>query len=203
MKSTPSSALTVALALSLASLTLASSCYTRCRFRFCDGSTVFDPKAYAPDTPFTGPICDKYGKIHVGAVDESGEALVRARPYYGKHFVPISKYYPHGLKQHFTPSFFKTYSIPGHYTLKHGLKYYSPYHKYDYYTPHKYSGVGHETSQQGQIHFLNNKCIILPLKKYQVLDKYGRYVIDNVNTHNVYHDCVAFKVQFRKYPIYY
>ncbi len=58
--------------------------------------------------------------------------------------------------------------------------------------------MGAETSQQGQIEYLNNRCIVLPFKKYQVLDKPGRNVIANVNT-NKLHDCVAFEVDLYKW----
>jgi len=188
---------TIAVALSLISLAFAGDCYSWCRFRFCDGTTKFNIKASAPDTPFKGRLCDKYGKIHLGTVDESGEALILSK-YHAKYPVRISKFHPKGLKQNFSPSFFKTFSVKGYYTMKHGEKYYSPYLNHGRYTPHKYSSVGRETSQQGQIEFLDNKCVILPFKKYQVLDKYGRNVIDNVNTKNVFRDCVAFKVDFDK-----
>ncbi len=189
----------IAVALSLVSLAFAGECYSKCRFHFCDGTTKFNPKAYAPDTPFKGRLCDKYGKIHLGTVDESGEALILSKySHYGKPAVRISKFEPKGLKQNFSPSFFKTFSVKGYYKTKYGKVVYSPYFNYGSYTPHKYSSVGVETSQQGQIEFLNKKCVILPFKKYQVLDKYGRNVIDNVNTEKVFIDCVAFKVDFGK-----
>ena len=189
--------LAVALTLSVVSLAFAGECYSKCRFHFCDGTTKFNAKAYDPDTPFKGRLCDKYGKIHLGTVDESGEALIVSK-YYGKPAVRISKFHPYGLKQKFSPSFFKTFSVKGYYKTKYGKKYYSPKLNHGKYTPHKYSSVGRETSQQGQIEFLHNKCVILPFAKYQVLDKYGRNVIDNVNTKKVYKDCVAFKVVSKK-----
>ena len=190
--------LAIALALSLVSAVFASdACYSKCRFQFCDGTTEFNAKRYPADTPFHGRLCDKYGKIHLGTVDQSGEPLIVSK-YHGKPVVRISKFYPKGLKQSFSPSFFKTLSVNGYYTEKYGKKVYNPKRNHGKYTPHKYSSVGRETSQQGQIKFLHNKCVILPFKKYQVLDKYGRTVIRNVNTHNSLYDCVAFKVDLKR-----
>ncbi len=197
---------TLFVALSLVSMTFACQCryppcpcqrpcYTRCRFRFCDGTTRINPKLYPSDTPFKGRLCDKYRRIHLGTVDESGEAYVVGR--YGRR-IPISRFSPYGLKQNFSPSFFKTFSVRGYYRTWYGKKYYNPYLNYGRYTPHKYSSVGAETSQQGQIEYLNNRCIVLPFKKYQVLDKPGRNVIANVNT-NKLHDCVAFEVDLYKW----
>ncbi len=132
-------------------------------------------------------------------MDESGEAYVQYKigPFHW-FGVPISKFYRWGMKQNFSPSFFKTFSVRGYYTRKWGRKVYDPYLNYGRSTPHKYSSVGAETSQQGQIEYLNNRCIILPFKKYQVLDKSGRNVIANVNT-NKFYDCVAFEVDLDKW----
>ncbi len=183
----------VAILLSLVSLTFAGGCYSKCRFHFCDGTAKFNINRYAPDTPFKGRICDKYEKVHLGTVDESGEALIVSK-YYGKPFVRISNFYPKSLKQKFPSSFFKTFSVKGYYKEKYGKVVYSPFYDYGKFTPHKYASVGRETGQQGQVKFLNKKCIILPFAKYQKLDKYGRNVVANIRTSNTFVDCVSFKV---------
>lgn len=155
-----------ALALSLvsASTYYPSPCYKYCKFRFCDYRVSFKI-GHPIDKPFTHRICSKYGK-HIGHVDETGEAFIRR---YHK-FVPISKYAPYGLKQRFSPSFFKSY----------GFKY------------NIYSGIGHETPQQNQLHFLHNKCVVVPLRAYQVLNS-KKHVIDNVHPRGYpLRDCVAF-----------
>ncbi len=55
-------------------------------------------------------------------------------------------YYSMGLKQNFSPFFFKTFSVEGYYTTRYGRKYYKPFRNYGRYTPHKYSSVGREAS---------------------------------------------------------
>lgn len=155
----------IALFLSCAALSEAS-CYGTCRFQFCDGTSTIKAK---PDVSLTVPICLRDGKP-VGIVN-TGEALLRRR-----RFVRISKYMPHGLLQNFSSSFFKTYNVRVH---SYGRKV-------------DRSGVGHETPQQNQIRFLNNKCWILPVTAYQVLNERG-YVIDNKHPNRPLVDCIAFK----------
>ncbi len=163
---------TIAFALCLVSLAFGSGCFSGCRFRFCDGTTKFNPNAYAPNTPFNGRLCDKTGTILLGTVDQSGEAWIQSPTYFPGSTLPISNFAPDGLMQNFSPSFFKTFAVDGG----------------------KYSSVGAETSQQGQIEFLRNACVILPFRKYQVLDQNTQNVIENVNTSNTFVDCVAFEV---------
>lgn len=161
--------------LALAAVALAVSeatCYNRCRFRFCDGKSKFYLPA-KPDRAFTGKICSIYGKPIVGHVDSTGEARVVLR--HGKT-VPISKWHPWGLKQKFSPSFFKSYNVKSYFK---GKKLY-------------FSGIGHETPQQNQKNFLSRRCFFVPLTAYQVLDHKGN-VVDNRHPRNPYVDCVAFK----------
>lgn len=156
-----------------AAISLSSACYP-CRFRFCDGRSKFRLPAKA-DRAFTGKICSLYGKPIVGHVDSTGEARV-VLPY--RKVVKISKWSPYGLKQKFSPSFFKSYNV----------------HSYAYGKKIAFSGIGHETAQQNQAKFLGKKCFFVPLTAYQVLDKKGN-VIDNKHPTNPYVDCVAFRTR--------
>lgn len=160
-----------ALALALAAIAVSeASCYNKCRFRFCDYRSTFKV-GVKNDLPFTGPICAKDG-TRIGHVDSTGEAYIT----YKYRVTPISKWHPYGLKQKFSPSFFKSFGI---------YKYYGKYVDL--------SGIGHETPQQNQAHFLNRKCFIVPLTAYQVLDKRGN-VVKNVHPRGYpLRDCVAFK----------
>lgn len=140
-----------------------------CTFKFCDGKRVL--YVGKSDRALTSAICSKKYGVKIGSVDQTGEAYLD-----GYHRIPISKWKPYGLKQSYTPSFFKAYT-------KYGKN---------------VSGVGHEVPQQNQAHFLNNKCWILPLKAYQVwnkktggwVEKYGK---------NPYVDCISFCTRVKTY----
>ena len=142
-----------------------NSCFKSCKFSFCPDQAVW--QGGVPDVPFTNRICDPTGKIKIGSVDSTKEALVRRKFFLQR----ISRFNPPGLLQNYSPSFFKSYRIPFS----------------------KFSGVGHETPQQNQADFISFKCIILPLERYQILDK-KHNVIDNVSGKNPLVDCVAFRV---------
>lgn len=133
-----------------------------CRYKFCNGKSTFKIGKYT-DKSFTRSICDLHGK-KIGTVDQSGEAkLIK-----GSKLIPISKWSPYGLKQKFDPTFFKTFAI---YKGKH-------------------AGVGHQTMQQNQKHFLKSKkCWILPFKAFQVLDKHGNAKEKHTNDPK---DCIKF-----------
>lgn len=140
-------------------------CFAKCRFSTCPSSGLF--ALSTPDKAFTPPICSK--DVSVGQVGETGEAylVTDGRP------VRISKYAPHGLKQSFSPSFFKSYSVDGHAKL---------------------SGIGHEAPQQNQAFFPGGKCVVLPLKAYRVLGKQGN-VEKNIHPTDDLVDCVSFEVK--------
>jgi hypothetical protein len=169
MKSFFTSILVLSAAVSMAladSAPAPHSCGEYCRFTFCPDQPYLS--LGTPDTAISNAICDKYHKIYVGHVDSTGEACVEEH----KGCTPISHYYPSGLLQKFSPSFWKSFGL--------------------YY--HDLSGVGHETPQQNQASFLHGKCFVLPLTAYQVLSgPYGN-VIDNVHPTNPHVDCVAFSV---------
>lgn len=144
------------------------SCGGHCRFTFCGGSRgPFELNRRNNDKAFTPAICEKRGRIIVGYVDRPGEARISVR---GNRKIPISSFKPRGLRQNYSPSVFKAANLPN---------------------KKMRSGISHEVFQQNQIDFLNNKCVIVPLAKYQVLDRHGN-VIDNVNSRKPLRDCVAF-----------
>eukprot|EP00181_Compsopogon_caeruleus_P006324 CAMPEP_0184688306 /NCGR_PEP_ID=MMETSP0312-20130426/29389_1 /TAXON_ID=31354 /ORGANISM="Compsopogon coeruleus, Strain SAG 36.94" /LENGTH=349 /DNA_ID=CAMNT_0027145313 /DNA_START=45 /DNA_END=1097 /DNA_ORIENTATION=+ len=116
-----------------------------------------------------GIIVRKGGSFIVGVVGGSREASVRV----GSSYIPISQWSPPGLAQHFSSSFFKTYSTV---------------------YPSMRSGVGYETAQQNQGNFLDMACVRLPFAAYQILDTNGN-VISNINTNDP-RDCVDFQVDF-------
>lgn len=147
-------------------------CYTKCEFHFCDKSTVLEVSD-TTDKTVTAPICRGYSD-DVGVVGATGEAL----RYYSGYFTPISKWYPKGLEQYFSPSFFKAFSFG----------YYSEYLGH--------SGVGCEVAQQNQLDFLDDECWVLPINAYQVLAGNGT-VIDNVHRagSSPYTHCIAFKTE--------
>jgi len=120
------------------------------------------------DVPRTGAICLNNGS-RIGTVDQSGEAFLIGG-------TPISKYSPPGLKQRFAPSFFKTLSLR---------------------PAHKYSGIGHETAQQNQAAFLNDKTWIIPLKVFQILNKKGEVTAEVVGGRL---DCVKFTTSLTATP---
>lgn len=105
----------------------------------------------------------------MGHVDSTGEA------YFIEHHVPIliSTFNHDGLLQNFSPSFFKSFSVDG-----------------DLY-PGNLSGVGHEVPQQNQADFLEGKCVVLPLRSYQILDDFGS-IVENVHPRDDLRDCVSF-----------
>ena len=140
-------------------------CYTRCRFRFCPIRVAFRI-GIASDKAFPPRICSKGGFL-VGHVDETGQAIFLIR----RRFIPISRFTARGLRQRFSPSFFKSYTI----------------------RRTKFSGIGHEVPQQNQANYLNGKCVIVPLRAYQVLDSKGN-VIANRHPRRPLRDCVAFRV---------
>lgn len=153
-------------------LAVDAACYNdKCKFRFCNDEATF----YLPAKPaisFTDRICSRDGPV-IGHIDSTGEALVVL----SKGYVPISKWYPAGLKQYFSPSFFKSLNV-----RVDG----------DGYKPaFDFSGVGHENTQQNQADFLKGQCFFLPLTAYQVLDE-ARNVVDNKHPRNPTVDCVAF-----------
>lgn len=140
---------------------VSASCYSQCRFHFCYGSSTV--RLGTADKALSPPICRN--RQYIGVLN-SGEALVRTGGYH--FFTPISQYRPYGITQNFSNHFFKTFTIK--------------------YT--KRSGVGHEVFQGNQMSFLNYKCVILPIRAYQVLKSHK--VVDNVHPYDPKRECISF-----------
>jgi hypothetical protein len=87
-------------------------CGGTCRFQFCGYDAQQNPGVFAinakdVDVPFTPAICEKKNKRIIGYVDETGEAYVE--DHYGRRL--ISRWSPYGLRQAFSPSFFKSFPL--------------------------------------------------------------------------------------------
>lgn len=158
-----------ALVLCLSFVTINANCFKWCRFYFNTNKVYLVGKKN--DAAFTGPI--KLKGEDIGHIDETGEAHL-VFPHINYFGIPISKYKRIGLKQSFSPSFFKSYNV---YTTAGGPA---------------LSGVGHETPQQNQANFLKWKCWALPIRAYQVLDKNGNVVANKHPRGNPLRDCVSF-----------
>lgn len=142
-----------------------SICPDECKFRFCDGTNVYSVPLIG-NKPFSSAICAKSG-ISIGLIASTGEALLVE-----EEVVPISEWEPQGLRQHFAPSFFKTFSINS-----------------------TSSGVGREEVQVNQLEFLDERCWILPISSYQVLGQ-KRNVIGTVETlKGPLLDCISFEMR--------
>lgn len=120
----------------------------------------------------SGAIIARGRPFRVGIVGGTGEAYV----VHNKKTFRISKWKPMGIRQRFSPSFFKAFAMGSGYT----------------------SGVGFETPQTNQDEYIHNTRVCLPIRAYQVLSggKLPR-VIDNVNTREA-NDCIFFKAQYPK-----
>lgn len=147
-------------------------CFPSCKLDFC--STVLKGRFGTTlrtgvfDTPFTPAIC-RDGLI-VGNVGSTGEAFAAL------DFEGVTD--PINISDAgvgFSPSFFKSYRIPGT----------------------SMSGIGNERIKGGegspQALFFNAICIGVPLNSYQVLGENG-HVIDNVQGGDKMTDCVGFRV---------
>lgn len=102
----------------------------------------------------------------MGVVLRSGEAAVRV---FGK-FVPISRWNPLGLNSTFKSNFIKTFKVP--------------------FLPH--SGIGRLATSVKQWSLLHDQCMILPIKRYQVIDLDTGLAKQIVNTNGTT-ECVSFR----------
>lgn len=143
----------------------AVGCAPKCQFSLCEPSMVSLRKP--SDVAQTSAICLKGQRL---GIVNSGEAYIRRDR---SRYTPISKVRRAGLKQAYSPHFFKTFVIRN-----------------------MTSGVGHETPQQNQSKFLNETCIALPLQEYQTIQQVGKKVIvrDNIilSRKRPLRDCVSF-----------
>lgn len=153
------------------------ACGSTCEFTFCDESglessgKIYDLKGSSSDKAFTKAICRADKGKHIGVVGSTGEAYYQSKD--GSKTL-LSAWSPSGLEQQFSSSFFKTYSLGND----------------------KYSGVGHEEPQENQGKYLNNKCFVLPITAYEVLDHQTGTVIDNKHPKDSFKACVAFNTKY-------
>lgn len=123
------------------------------------------------DRSFTSRVIGKAGQT-IGHIDATGESCLVT----DAGAVPISKYSPLGLRRAFTPSFYKSFAA-------------NPVYRFEA------SGIGHEAPQENQRIFLDDMCVIVPLRSYQILDDAGN-VVDNIHPKD-FDACVAFHTRLQ------
>lgn len=114
-----------------------TSCPNVCRFALCSRGPI---TLGAPDTAVGPNICRRDQNIEY--ILETGEALVVQ----GGSRIPISQWRPEGLQVPFSRDFFYAIKLPG--------------------VP-RLSGVAFRPPQENQYKFIDDLCIILPIKRYQ------------------------------------
>lgn len=161
----------IAVMLTFTSGTVVSGdCYRQCRFYFKASEFAISPLDAGRGisniiylrNEGTGDNRLRFGKALV-----MGEALEVSDP---TRPVPISLWRPRGMTRRFTPTFFKPFQFPGL----------------------AYSGITYEKATQHQMNFLNERCWILPILKYQLIVKRNT-VVRVVQGKDPLHDCIAFK----------
>lgn len=140
-------------------------CYDKCMFNFCDHGNFLS--VLHSGEPMTKPICK--GDEPIGLVTSTGQALL----YKSGRFTPISKWSPPGLKQRLAPDLFMAYDFPEE-------------------SEHCYtSGVGYRVLPE-HIDFLSDKCWVLPITSYEVMDEDGFPEDMKPKNPNPYTHCIAF-----------
>lgn len=124
----------------------------------------------APDTSLSSYICHRDIQ-QLGRVKETGEALV-ATGQTRKPLVPISQFSPRGLRVPFRKNFFQLYRIP----FLGGEQ-----------------GVGRTKTIGDQRKFTDDLCVVLPIKKWDVLRADG--TAEKTVTGSSKGACVAFKTR--------
>ncbi len=123
---------TVILAALFVCATMAKPCYRGCSFKLCTGKTTIGKGG--DDVAITDPICLADG-TPVMNVASTGEAKING-------VTKISEYAPAGLKQRFSPTFFKAFGV----------------------------AIGHEHLQQNQGDYIDNMCVAVPILAYCTVD---------------------------------
>lgn len=134
-----------------------TSCPNVCRFALCSPESI---TLGAPDTAVGPTICRRDQNIEY--ILETGEARVVQ----GGSRIPISQWRPEGLRVPFSRDFFYAIKLPG--------------------VP-RLSGVAFRPPQENQYRFIDDLCIILPIKRYQ-RELNGRLYGVNAGSSN---DCLA------------
>lgn len=151
------------------------ACGDFCRFRLCNfngssiGSFTLPVASYVILNDFLRPtlpyVC--LPSVRIGQIPRTGEARVFDR----RSYVPISSFSPRGLSKPFGRNAI----------LLHQIK----------FTP--WSGVSRPNLNVDQWPFLNRRCMILPIRTYQVLDPSTLRPKRTVRTAGSRNDCVAFR----------
>lgn len=155
----------------------AQQCGRTCKFRLCraDGSDFnLRPKGTrillrAPKTSLSAYLCRKFpGGRSLGRVRSTGEAIISGK------FPPvaISKWRPAGLSPKFSKRYFKLINI----LYLGGLQ-----------------GIGRIQPKGNQEDFLDDKCVVLPITTYDIVDGSGK-VFRTISSTGP-KDCVAVKTR--------
>ena len=155
----------------LATCTMVSAqFYPYCKYNFCYGGVTIKVGGEF-DKALSAPICK--GRKKLGTVNLGLAWLLEedSRYYY---FTPIEYWHPRGLKQQFSPSFFKAYPAQ---------------------SDSSKSGIGHETPQQNQLRYLNRRSWVIPLKSAQIVGPHSMKVRSNANYHYFGDNCISFKTR--------
>lgn len=175
--------------LALLSIAAASTeCYVGCNFRPCWKQTKFNMKQTHKDVPFTGEICHKNG-THIGEITASGQPYIIRRlttsPYI--EFTHITQFKPEGIWTPFEWDFFKF--APKYIPAGEDEDGKPLWHRTGR------SAIVRRAFRTNQRDFIHNKCIILPIRSYELHEDTD---MDEDDVKSVYtrqgRDCVAFYV---------
>lgn len=147
-------------------------CGDGCEFSLCNSNGIqeffVDQSAFtilnAPKVAATPYICRE--DEEVGLVLRSGQVKVVQ----GDKLVPISKWQPRGLKKKFKRNFIKTFKIPN--------------------LPR--AGFGRLSSTTNQWSVLHDRCMVMPISRYQRIDKRTGTPLKIINSSGK-NSCVSFR----------
>lgn len=147
-------------------------CGENCSFKLCNFDFTIKELPLASFVIFNGPqisnlpfICAS--GVSVGRVLASGEASV----FTNSEFEKISAWRPSGLTRRFFSDFITTAPIP--------------------FFPN--SGIARQATRGNQWDFLHDRCMILPVLRYQTLDPDTRLVQGTTDVSGQPNNCVAFR----------
>eukprot|EP00177_Eucheuma_denticulatum_P006482 GFKZ01011800.1.p1 GENE.GFKZ01011800.1~~GFKZ01011800.1.p1 ORF type:complete len:331 (-),score=17.39 GFKZ01011800.1:214-1206(-) len=143
-----------------------------CRFRLCNfnGNTFVRPKAdfvilNGPNAASLPYVC--LPGFNIGQIRSSLEARVTFRG----SLVPISRFSPPGLGIRYPSNFIKTAAVP--------------------FLP--WTGISRRQAQGNQWDFLHDRCMILPIRRYQEINATTQLPIRVVSAGGSNRNCVAFR----------
>lgn len=163
--------------LSMRQRRLVPACGGFCRFRLCntnqEGVSFRLPKAafilFSPRNFPTLPyIC--LSRTSIGQIQTTLEPSVAVDPR-GRQLVPISKWSPEGLRKSFNPDFIQPKRIRGF----------------------PWSGIDRKRATVNQWRMLHDRCMVLPIRKYQLIDSDTQRPVGTVDLDDDRRNCVAFR----------